>query len=161
MRKLLLIASGILSFLFTEAQAATVVSVSNEFEPNDWYQTFDASPIHVIEGESLGSGPFGEFRAFTPVEFSFAPTDHLSLAIAVIDPRFSAIWEVTWQFDHPTSELEIPAMPVDWFAAVPRSQFDIAPGTPEMSTWAMLMTGFTALGFTAYRRNRMERAIAI
>jgi hypothetical protein len=35
------------------------------------------------------------------------------------------------------------------------------PGTPEPSTWAMMMLGFAGLGYAAFRRNVKGRALAI
>ena len=35
------------------------------------------------------------------------------------------------------------------------------PGTPEPSTWAMMMLGFAGLGYTAFRRNAKAGALAI
>jgi hypothetical protein len=34
-------------------------------------------------------------------------------------------------------------------------------GTPEPSTWAMLMIGFAGLGYAAFRRNSKGQALAI
>ena len=34
----------------------------------------------------------------------------------------------------------------------PDKQWDFSQGIPEASTWAMLVTGFGALGFAAFRR---------
>jgi hypothetical protein len=37
----------------------------------------------------------------------------------------------------------------------------VIPGTPETSTWAMMVLGFAGLGYAAFRRNSKGQALAI
>ena len=36
----------------------------------------------------------------------------------------------------------------------------ITPGTPEASTWAMMLLGFAGLGFAGYRKARAVKALS-
>jgi PEP-CTERM motif len=37
----------------------------------------------------------------------------------------------------------------------------VAPGTPEPSTWAMMVLGFTSLGLAGWRAQRKTAALAV
>ena len=48
-----------------------------------------------------------------------------------------------------------------WQGIEGRMTREIAPAVPEPSTWAMLLIGFAAIGFVAYRKRRGERMLLI
>jgi hypothetical protein len=47
----------------------------------------------------------------------------------------------------------------DWVDIEGRITREVAPSVPEPSTWAMLLIGFTGLGFMAYRRKSKPAAL--
>jgi hypothetical protein len=49
----------------------------------------------------------------------------------------------------------------DDFANLSFDSVSVSPGVPELSTWAMMLLGFGALGFAGYRRARMGGGLAL
>ncbi len=72
----------------------------------------------------------------------------------------SCLYSHDFSFGSLPIELASNGVPLNFNDYVVNSEVAIALGTPESSTWAMLVLGFLGVGFVAYRRNKIALVIA-
>jgi hypothetical protein len=115
----------------------------------------DAETVSFVPPSLSSTNPLEGFYVNNTIDIVKAPaSEFLSLegtAIVTTEAAGHPIWDIA--YDSTTGFFDVTqigAVPYD-----PETAFFITgPSVPEPSTWAMLLLGFTGLGFVAYRQTR-------